>query len=125
MDADRRVVRLPPRTSDQLPHILGNAAPLAEDALDQAAETPDDYTHRMLINLAAFGFVGALTGIGVWLAISIADLRKVQDCALAGRSNCAVLPFNRASAEPNLPPAASDPSPDTTRERVIELVKSH
>ena len=31
----------------------------------------------------------ALTAIGIWLAVSIADLRKTQDCVLMGRRDCA------------------------------------
>ena len=31
----------------------------------------------------------ALTAIGIWLAMSIADLRKTQDCVLMGRRDCA------------------------------------
>ncbi len=50
---------------------------------------PDDFRHRMLANVAAFAFTVALTAIGIWLAVSIADLRKTQDCVLMGRRDCA------------------------------------
>ena len=50
---------------------------------------PDDFRHRMLANIAAFAFTLALTAIGIWLAMSIADLRKTQDCVLMGRRDCA------------------------------------
>ncbi len=53
------------------------------------ANDGDDYRHRMLINLAAFVFTAALTAAGIWLALSIADLRETQDCVLTGRLNCA------------------------------------
>ena len=43
----------------------------------------------MLANVAAFAFTVALTAVGLWLAISIADLRKTQDCVLMGRRDCA------------------------------------
>jgi hypothetical protein len=43
----------------------------------------------MLANVAAFAFTVALTAIGIWLAMSIADLRKTQDCVLMGRRDCA------------------------------------
>ena len=43
----------------------------------------------MLANIAAFAFTVALTAIGIWLAMSIADLRKTQDCVLMGRRDCA------------------------------------
>jgi len=36
--------------------------------------------------------IKALIGFGVWLAISIADLRRTQDCILYGRRDCAVMP---------------------------------
>jgi len=43
----------------------------------------------MLANVAALAFTVALTAIGIWLAMSIADLRKTQDCVLMGRRDCA------------------------------------
>ena len=52
-------------------------------------QPPDDFHHRMLANTAALAFTIALTAIGVWLAMSIADLRKTQDCVLMGRRGCA------------------------------------
>jgi hypothetical protein len=52
-------------------------------------EEPDDFRHRMLANIAAFAFTIALTAIGIWLAMSIADLRNTQDCVLMGRRDCA------------------------------------
>ena len=51
----------------------------------------DDYRHRMLINAAVFAVAGLLIAGGIWLAITIADLRKTQDCVLAGRRNCAAI----------------------------------
>ena len=50
---------------------------------------PDDFRHRMLANLAAFAFTIALTAVALWLAASIADLRKTQDCVAMGRRDCA------------------------------------
>jgi hypothetical protein len=55
----------------------------------------DDYRHRMLVNIAAFVFVIALIGAGLWLANSLAQLRKNQDCAMSGRRNCAPIEVNR------------------------------
>ena len=51
-------------------------------------EEPDNFRHRMLANLAAFAFTVALTAVGIWLAMSIADLRRTQDCVLMGRHDC-------------------------------------
>ncbi len=56
---------------------------------ERAPEEPDEFRHRMLANLAALAFTVALTAIGIWLAMSIADLRKAQDCVLMGRRDCA------------------------------------
>jgi len=43
--------------------------------------------HDTSIRLALIAV--ALTAVGIWLAMSIADLRKTQDCVLMGRSDCA------------------------------------
>jgi hypothetical protein len=43
----------------------------------------------MLANIAGFAFTVALTAIGIWLVVSIADLRRTQDCVLTGRHDCA------------------------------------
>jgi hypothetical protein len=51
-------------------------------------DEPDDFRHRMLANVAAFAFTIALLAIGIWLAMSIADLRRTQDCVLMGRRDC-------------------------------------
>src|SRR5437868_15055295 len=87
-DDDHRVVKFRPRTSAQPP---GRTPHEANDLsrYERRPEEPDDFRHRMLANLAAFAFTVALTAIGIWLAMSIADLRKTQDCVLMGRRDCA------------------------------------
>ena len=50
---------------------------------------PDNYRQRMINNGLAFAFCVLLVAIGVWLATSIAEMRKNQDCVLSGRRNCA------------------------------------
>ena len=62
--------------------------PLDLSRYEREREEPDDFRHRMLANIAAFAFTVALTAIGIWLAMSIADLRKTQDCVLMGRRDC-------------------------------------
>ncbi len=52
-------------------------------------DEPDDVRHRMLANVAAIAFTIALIAIGIWLAVSIAEMRKTQDCVLTGRHDCA------------------------------------
>jgi hypothetical protein len=51
-------------------------------------DEPDDFRHRMLANLAACAFTVALTAVGLWLAMSIAEMRRTQDCVLMGRHDC-------------------------------------
>lgn len=99
-DDEHRVLKFRPRTSAQPPgrqnepgretsqvHVRQDANDLAR--YERAREEPDDFRHRMLANIAAFAFTVALTAIGIWLAMSIADLRKTQDCVLMGRRDCA------------------------------------
>ncbi len=58
------------------------------EAYEQTDE-PDDYRHRMITNVLAFVFVVALIGAGLWLADTMAALRKKEDCMMQGRRNCA------------------------------------
>jgi hypothetical protein len=107
-EEENRVLQFRPRNAPQSPSVKmptwrGNAVvtPLHHDSpaepalsrLDLARyetprEEPDDFRHRMLANIAAFAFTVALTAVGIWLAMSIADLRKTQDCVLMGRRDC-------------------------------------
>ena len=66
-------------------------SPAANDLsrYERPRDEGDDFRHRMLANIAALAFTVALTAIGIWLAVSIADLRKTQDCVLMGRRDCA------------------------------------
>ena len=64
-----------------------DAADLAKYEAGGGAE--DNYRHRMLVNIAALAFTVMLGIAGTWLAITIADMRKNQDCYLSGRRNCA------------------------------------
>ena len=62
--------------------------PLDLSRYQKPRPTPDDFRQRMLANIAAFAFTVALTVVGIWLAMSIADLRRTQDCVLMGRRDC-------------------------------------
>jgi hypothetical protein len=53
---------------------------------------PDDYRQRMINNVLGLVALVILGGIGIWLASSIAEIRKNQDCVLSGRRNCAAIP---------------------------------
>ena len=83
-----RVLQFRQRRSDEL-------SPPDLSKFEQNSE-PDDYRHRMLMNAAGLAAVGLLIAIGLWLATSIAELRKNQDCVLSGRRNCAPIEVNRS-----------------------------
>jgi hypothetical protein len=51
-------------------------------------ENADDYRHRMIVNIIAFVFVIGLIAAGLWLADTMAAMRKNQDCVLSGRRGC-------------------------------------
>ena len=88
-DDDHRVLKFVPRNSAALQNT---ATPHAAEDLsryERPRDEPDDFRHRMMANAAAFAMTAALIGVGIWLAISIADLRKTQDCVLTGRRDCA------------------------------------
>lgn len=110
-DDEHVVLKFRPRTSAQPParpddrHRSGDHS-AAEDLsrYERLPDEPDDFRHRMLANIAAFAFTVALTAIGIWLAVSIADLRKSQDCVLMGRRDCAgisVTPQGQSVFEPS------------------------
>jgi hypothetical protein len=108
-EEEHRVLQFRPRNAPHAPTVKtptwrGNAVvtPLHHDSHPEPAslsrldlsryetqrDEPDDFRHRMLANIAAFAFTVALTAVGIWLAVSIADLRKTQDCVLMGRRDC-------------------------------------
>ncbi len=65
----------------------------AEPSDDLAAYEQDqdevvDYRQRMLMNVIALVIVTLLLGAGVWIADTIADLQRDQDCVMQGRVNC-------------------------------------
>jgi len=78
----------------QRPGQLRRPAPTAgvpvEDVGKYAqTEESDNYRQRMTNNVLALVFCLLLVGIGVWLANTIAEMRRNQDCVLSGRRNCA------------------------------------
>ena len=99
-DPEHVILKFRPRTSAQPPGRREESGPVNgqhtandlsryERPRDEPRDEPDDFRHRMLANVAALAFTVALTAIGIWLAVSIADLRKTPDCVLMGRRDCA------------------------------------
>ena len=108
-EEEHRVLQFRPRNPVRIPSWRGDTAaqprrldthpaathpatatsePLDLSRYERPREEPDDFGHRMLANIAGFAFTVALMAIGIWLVVSIADLRKTQDCALMGRRDC-------------------------------------
>jgi hypothetical protein len=69
--------------------MLHQAPPPTEDlAKYEGGAAEDGYRHRMMVNLAALVVTVLLALAGSWLALTIAEMRKNQDCVLSGRRNC-------------------------------------
>jgi hypothetical protein len=64
------------------------SAPVEDLAKYERDESSDDYRHRMIVNVTVFVFVAGLIGAGIWLADTMAAMRKNQDCVLSGRRGC-------------------------------------
>jgi hypothetical protein len=79
-DEPENILRFRHRRSDEL-------APADLSRYEQG-EAPDDYRHRMLMNVLAFLAVTLLVGVGLWIADTMATMRKNQDCVLSGRRGC-------------------------------------
>jgi hypothetical protein len=103
-DEEHRVLKFRPRTLAHPPNARSDSGDQVQQlqirqpndlsryeraSTERDGEEADDFRHRMLANIAALAFTVALTAIGIWLAMSISDLRKTQDCVLMGRRDCA------------------------------------
>lgn len=49
---------------------------------------PEDEGNRRVENAVMLAFFAVLVAAGIWLLGTMADVRKVQDCAGQGRRNC-------------------------------------
>jgi hypothetical protein len=56
-----------------------------------APEPPENQGNRTLENALLLMFFVVLVTAGIWLLGTMADVRKVQDCAAQGRRNCATI----------------------------------
>lgn len=54
-------------------------------------QPPEDQGNRAVENAVLVGFLVVLVAAGIWLLGTMADIRKVQDCAAQGRRNCATI----------------------------------
>jgi ferric-dicitrate binding protein FerR (iron transport regulator) len=97
VEEEHRILQFRPRSALHTPAWQGNTAPQRQESApepldlsryERPREEEDDFRQRMLANVAAFAFTVALTAVAIWLAMSIADLRRTQDCVLMGRHDC-------------------------------------
>ena len=104
---EHRVLQFRPRTLPKPPHQRHDFVAQQPDyqrgandlsRYERDKEAPDDFHHRILANTAAFALTVVLIAIGIWLAMSIAEIRNTQDCVLMGRRDCA-----RISSQPTPP----------------------
>lgn len=80
----RRIERQPLRAP-----APDEAEPLDDLSRYEEEDRNINYRRRMLMNMIAVVVVAVLVGVGVWLADTIADMEKAQDCLMQGRQNCA------------------------------------
>lgn len=94
-DDEHRVI--PFRRPDAIPpggwnwRGQGPQAPSPVEDLEKYERLPEgngEYQHRMLMNVLALLVTVALMLAGGWLATTIAEMRRAQDCYLTGRLNC-------------------------------------
>ena len=94
--ADRReagpfgqIVKFEPRRPARQSFAAGTPQPVEDDLDDfarfeQEQDEPIDYRHRMIMNLIALAILISLVGLGVWIAHTISDLQREQDCRCKG-----------------------------------------
>jgi hypothetical protein len=56
---------------------------------EPATDAPASERDRTTTNIIVLVVVALLIGAGVWLANTMLDVRKIQDCVASGRRNCA------------------------------------
>jgi hypothetical protein len=79
--------RVPAARNDNL--RTRNMRSPVEDVGKYARGSEDDnYRHRMVNNLLAFLVLCLIIYCGIWLANTMAQMRRDQDCVLTGRTNC-------------------------------------
>lgn len=69
--------------------FVRNRPPPVEDLERfERTEGEDDYRHRMIMNGMAAAVTVLLIVAGIWIANTMAQMRKNQDCVLSGKRNC-------------------------------------
>ncbi|MFZ1153117.1 MAG: hypothetical protein WAR76_25860 [Xanthobacteraceae bacterium] len=89
-----QILKFEPRRPGKPTFASATPQPVEDDLDDfarfeQEQDEPINYRHRMIMNLIAVAILILLVGLGVWIADTISDLQREQDCLMQGRSNCA------------------------------------
>jgi hypothetical protein len=91
-DGSRRVVLFRPRAGRYQRVVQAEApdggCPVSDLGKYERPPGPDNYRQRMLVNVLAFAFTVVLAVVGIWIAETMAVMRKNQDCVLTGRRGC-------------------------------------
>jgi hypothetical protein len=85
----RRIERQPLRSPAPVPPPADDDETVDDLSRYEEEDRHINYRQRTLMNVIAVVIVSLLVGAGVWLADTIADMQKIQDCTLQGRQNCA------------------------------------
>ena len=80
---------LPTRPTDGDIALLDVEPPDDLTQFEQEQDEIVDYRQRALMNVIALAVVAFLVSTGVWLADTIANMERDQDCMMQGRVNCA------------------------------------
>jgi hypothetical protein len=106
-DEHGRVVRFRQRGTPQWRwpshHSPQHNSSIDDFAKFERSNGEDDYRHRMRMNILGLVATLVLVFAGLWLAVRISEISKVQDCFLSGRRNCAPIeagPSNAVDGRP-------------------------
>jgi len=58
---------------------------------DAGRKPPEEEGNRGIENAVMLAFFAVVVAAGIWLLVTMADVRKAQDCAGQGRRNCAAI----------------------------------
>ena len=84
-----QILKFEPRRPGKPSLASATPQPIEDDRDDfarfeQEQDEPIDYRHRMIMNLIALAILISLVGLGVWIADTISDLQREQDCLMQG-----------------------------------------
>jgi hypothetical protein len=94
-----RILPFRRRGQPRVPSDADQGTPV--EGVEKYASEPDNYRQRMINNGLAFGACIVLVLIGVWIADTMAEMRKKQECVLSGRRDCSSVAVPSASPTNN------------------------